>query len=200
MRLPEFLTQISPVRETLESIALGEAALTEAVEEKNRQVCLETAESGLSLWEADYGLPDRTGGDAAVRRAAVRAAIAGGHTLTPAYLRELCVTIGGGDEGRVEEDFPRWHVTAEAVCRGGIPAGAALLERTVTRMKPAHLAVEVAASARLESAAIRRAYGGVLAELRGSDAIRSGLNRNSVLTGDTLIEAQAGSKLPQAAE
>lgn len=188
MRLPVFLTNISPIRETLEAVSRGESALAEAVEEKNRQVCLETAEAGLSLWEADYGLPDRTGGDPAARRAAVRTAIAGGHTLTPAYLRELCVTIGGGDEGRVEEDFPNWHITAEAMCRGAIPAGAALLERTVNRLKPAHLAVEVAASARLELAARRSVCGGTLVELRGGDIVRAGHPGRRALGGGTFME------------
>lgn len=190
MRLPVFLTEISPVRETLEAVSRGESALAEAAEEKNRQVCLETAEAGLSLWEADYGLPDRTGGDAAARRAAIRTAIASGRTLTPAYLRELCVTIGGGDEGRVEEDFPNWRITAEAVCRGVIPAGAVLLERTVNRLKPAHLAAEVVASARLGLTAGRSACGGTLVELRGNDIIRAGHTQRGVLDGGVLAEIQ----------
>lgn len=78
MRLPAFLTELSPVRETLEAIGAGAAALSAAVAEKNAQLCVGTAGVGLSLWEADYGLPDRAGGGADRRRAAVRAAMAGG--------------------------------------------------------------------------------------------------------------------------
>ena len=117
MRLPEFLTELSPVRETLAALEQGENAMAEAVAEKNGQVCVATATGGLTLWERDYGLPVRAGGDTQDRRAAVLAAMAGGRTLTPALLRELCVRLGGGGRGEVEEDFPRWAVTALPVCR-----------------------------------------------------------------------------------
>ena len=51
MRLPEFLTELSPVRETLAALEQGENAMAEAVAEKNGQVCVETATGGLTLWE-----------------------------------------------------------------------------------------------------------------------------------------------------
>lgn len=54
MRLPEFLTELSPVRETLAVLEQGENAMAEAVAEKNGQVCVETATGGLTLWERDY--------------------------------------------------------------------------------------------------------------------------------------------------
>lgn len=112
MRLPAFLTELSPIRETLEAIGAGEEGLSGAVAEKNKQLCVGTAGEGLSLWEADYGLPDRTGGDPEGRRAAVRAAMAGGRTLTPAYLRELCVTLGARTAARWRRTSPaggwRW--------------------------------------------------------------------------------------------
>ena len=38
MRLPEFLTELSPVRETLAALEQGENAMAEAVAEKNGQV------------------------------------------------------------------------------------------------------------------------------------------------------------------
>ena len=37
MRLPEFLTELSPVRETLTALEQGENAMAEAVAEKNGQ-------------------------------------------------------------------------------------------------------------------------------------------------------------------
>ena len=61
MRLPEFLTELSPVRETLTALEQGENAMAKAVAEKNGQVCVETATGGLTLWERDYGLPVREG-------------------------------------------------------------------------------------------------------------------------------------------
>ena len=59
MRLPEFLTELSPVRETLAALEQGENAMAEAVAEKNGQVCVETATGGLTLWERDYGRGQR---------------------------------------------------------------------------------------------------------------------------------------------
>ena len=143
MRLPEFLTELSPVRETLAALEQGENAMAEAVAEKNGQVCVETATGGLTLWERDYGLPVREGAAMEDRRAAVRAAMAGGRTLTPAFLKELCVTLGGGDRGEVEEDFAHWSVTALAVGAGRVPADIPALKRAVERLKPAHLSVTV---------------------------------------------------------
>ena len=134
MRLPEFLTELSPVRETLAALEQGENAMAEAVAEKNGQVCVETATGGLTLWERDYGLPVREGAAMEDRRAAVRAAMLGGRTLTPAFLKELCVTLGG-ERGEVEEDFAHWSVTALAVGAGRVPADIPALKRAVERLR-----------------------------------------------------------------
>ena len=162
MRLPEYLTRLSPVGETLTAMEAGEEALAAEAAERNAQLAVSTADSGLDLWEADYGLPVRAGGDPADRRAAVLAAMAGGRTLTPALLQELCVRLGGGDRGEVEEDFPNWAVTALAVCRGRMPESAGALERAVERLKPAHLAVAVLPTAELETADGPALHGGTL--------------------------------------
>lgn len=165
MRLPEFVTELSPVRETLEAMEQGENAMADAVAEKNAQVCISTAEDGLSLWEADYGLPVREGAGLEDRRAAVRAAMAGGRTLTPALLRELCVTLGGADRGEVEEDFPDWSVTVLPVSRGRIPANTAPLERAAAKLKPAHLEVSVVPGADMEAQRWAGLHGGVLVQI-----------------------------------
>ena len=158
MRLPEFLTELSPVRETLAALEQGENAMAEAVAEKNGQVCVATATGGLTLWERDYGLPVREGASAEDRRSAIRAAMLGGRTLTPAFLKELCVTLGGGDRGVVEEDFANWRVTALAV-----PA----LKRAVERLKPAHLSVTVLPTADLTARRWEAVTGGVMMEIWG---------------------------------
>lgn len=192
MRLPEFLTELSPVRETLEAIGAGEAALSAAVEEKNRQLCVGTADAGLSLWEADYGLPDRAGGDPAGRRAAVRAAMAGGRTLTPAYLRELCVTLGGADYGEVTEDFARWRVLVDAVAEGRAPGGSGPLEKAVERLRPAHLEFVVTPRGELpaEGGRYSALTGGALLEAAGNDALWGGSSRNAALSGGLLAEVR----------
>ena len=188
MRLPEFVTELSPVRETLAALEQGERAMADAVAEKNAQVCISSADEGLSLWEQDYGLPVREGASLEDRRASVRAAMAGGRTLTPALLRELCVTLGGADRGEVEEDFPNWRVTAEAVSRGRIPENTALLERAVEKLKPAHLEVVVMPGADMASDRWAALTGGVMVEITGDDIQRSDCARYAALTGGVMVE------------
>ena len=119
--------------------------MADAVTEKNKQVCISSAdEEGLSLWERDYGLPVREGASLEDRRAAVRAAMAEGRALTPEFLRELCVTLGGADRGEVTENFPDWRMRAEPVTEGRVPIDPAPLKRALEKLKPAHLEVEVA--------------------------------------------------------
>ena len=141
--------------------------MAEAVAEKNGQVCVATATGGLTLWERDYGLPVREGAALEDRRAAVRAAMAGGRTLTPAFLKELCVTLGGGDRGEVEEDFAHWNVTALAVGKGRVPADIPALKRAVERLKPAHLSVTVLPTADLTAQRWEAVTGGVMMEVWG---------------------------------
>jgi len=191
MRLPEFLTELSPIRETLTAIGAGEETLSQAVAEKNKQVFVGTAgDEGLSLWEADYGLPKRSGGDETDRRADIRAAMAGGRTLTPAYLEELCVTLGGADRGGVTEDFANWRVTLEVVAEGRLPGDTAPLARAVERLKPAHLTVEMVPVGELPGGLSRVSAltGGTLAEVRGDDILRGGTRRTLGVTGGVLAE------------
>lgn len=188
MRLPEFVTELSPIRETLVALGQGETAMAEAVAEKNKQVCVASADKGLSLWERDYGLPVREGASLEDRRAAVRAAMAGGRTLTPALLRELCVTLGGADRGEVTEDFPNWRVTAEAVSHGCVPENTALLERAVERLKPAHLEVVVMPGADMASGRWAALAGGVMVEVTGDDIQRADSPRYAALTGGVMVE------------
>lgn len=190
MRLPEFLTELSPVRETLAALEQGETAMADAVAEKNAQVCISTADEGLALWERDYGLPVREGASLEDRRAAVRAAMAGGRTLTPALLRELCVTLGGADRGEVTEDFAHWRVTAEAVTEGRIPADPAPLERALEKLKPAHLEIFVVPRGELSAGMARYAAltGGLMAEVTGDDIQRADCARYAALTGGVMVE------------
>ena len=114
--------------------------------------------------------------------------MAGGRTLTPAFLRELCVTLGGADRGEVEEDFPNWHVTAAAVGLGGFPEDTARLARAVERLKPAHLEVTVLPGAVLETRFRAGLHGGAMVEIAGDDIQRAGLAHSAALTGGALVE------------
>ena len=154
-------------RETLAALEQGENAMAEAVAEKNGQGCVTTATGGLTLWERDYGLPVREGASLEDRRAAVRAAMLGGRTLTPAFLKELCVTLGGGDRGEVEEDFAHWSVTALTVGEGRVPTDIPALKRAVERLKPAHLSVTVLPTADLTARRWEAVTGGVMMEVWG---------------------------------
>ena len=188
MRLPEFVTEISPIRETLAALEQGESALAGEVAEKNKQVSVATATDGLSLWERDYDLPVREGAAPEDRRAAVLAAMAGGRTLTPALLAELCVTLGGAERGEVEEDFSNWRVTVSAVSRGQVPENTAPLKRAVERLKPAHLEAVVLPGADLEATHRAALHGGAVTEVTGGDIQRGDCARYAALTGGVLVE------------
>lgn len=174
MRLPEFLTELSPLRETLEAAGQGEAALEEETAARNRQVIVGEADTGLSLWEADYGLPEGTGRSLSDRRGEILAAMAGGRTLTPACLEELCRTLGGAERGTVTEEFQEWRVIVDASAQGRIPPGEETLRRVLEKLKPAHLTMEIVVSGELEGAGERYSAltAGPQAELRGDDAAR----------------------------
>lgn len=167
MRLPEYLRRLSPVGETLAAVEAGEAMLSAAVAEKNSQLSAGTAGDGLSFWEADYGLGDRSGGATEKRRLDVRTAMAGGRTLTPAYLEELAVTLGDADEGDAQEDFAGCKTTLYTLFQNRPPAESAALERALERLKPAHLSIEVIPASTFDGTQKRFSalYGTVLMEL-----------------------------------
>lgn len=195
MRLPEFLTGLSPVRETLEALETGEALLASDAEEALRQLYVGTADRGLSLWEADFSLEGA--GTEEARRAAVWAALAGGRTLTPALLEELCRTTGGGDWSQCNEDFENWTVTAYAAAFGRLPPGAESLEAAVERLRPAHLAVEVhpAGVFSLEGGWRSALAGGAYEEVSGGDGVPAVSPRRSALTGGVCRELSGGDGL-----
>lgn len=168
MRLPEFLTRISPVGETLAAVQAGEDALAVLAAAENCRLSVATADGeGLSLWEQDYGLPDGAGRGDDERRLRIRTAMAGACTLTPDYLQQLCVTLGGADRGEVEEDFPNWTVRVCPITDGALPSNASALEACIRRLMPAHLILEVLPCGELSASGtlFAVATGGIHAEL-----------------------------------
>ena len=141
MRLPAFVKKISPIGETLEAMEAGTALLAEEAAERNRQLSVATADSGLSLWEADYSLP--ASGDTEMRYARILAAMAARRTLTVEELKAMAVIVGGADGAEVEEDFSNWRAMLTALYKNRVPEDVTVLRETVRRQKPAHLTVEV---------------------------------------------------------
>jgi len=166
MRLPEFIVKLSPIGETLAALDAETARLEAETAARNSQLAVSTADTGLALWEADYGL--LSAGDLTVRRGRVRAALTGGqHPLTLEALRQLAVTVGGAGGVAVEEDFANARVVIRAVFPDA--AGVAALEEAIERFKPAHLQVTV--NPTVELTGVLKLYpvlsGGLFAELRG---------------------------------
>lgn len=141
MRLPQFLTKISPIGETLEAMEAGNVLMAEETAKRNRQLSVGTADTGLSLWEMDYALSGS--GDTELRRARIWAALSGSGTLTVEELKGLATTVGGADGAEVEEDFAGWRVTLYALYEDRAPGDMTALAEAVRRRKPAHLTVEV---------------------------------------------------------
>lgn len=140
MRLPPFFVKLSPIGETLAAFAAENDRLEAETDRRNAQMAVSTADSGLALWERDYGLPSF--GDLTARRGRIRAAMTvEGAAMTPAFLRQLAITVGGAGGVSVEEDFANARVTVKAVFPD--PAGISALEEAIERFKPAHLQVAV---------------------------------------------------------
>lgn len=166
MRLPPFFVKISPIGETLAAFEAENAVLEAEAGRRNAQLAVSTADTGLALWERDYGLPSF--GDLAVRRGRIRAAMTvEGTAMTPALLRQLAITVGGAGGVSVEEDFANYRVTVKAVFPD--PAGISALEEAIERFKPAHL--QVAVNPTVELTGSVKLYpvlsGAVFAELTG---------------------------------
>lgn len=140
MRLPAFIKKISPIGETLEALEAGTDLLAEETAERNRQLSVSTADTGLALWEKDYGLPSDGGDDA--RRTRIRATLTGGRTLTVEELKRLAMAVGGADECAVTEKFERYQVILSALFHGE-PGDLTALREAVERRSPAHLSVKV---------------------------------------------------------
>jgi len=166
-RLPEFFVKISPIGEVL-AAAEGEQARLEAeTAARNDQLTVSTADTGLMLWEQDYGLSSL--GDLATRRGRVRAALTGGERpFTPEALRQLAITVGGAGAVSVEEDFANYRVVVTGAFADGSSIEA--LEEAIERFKPAHL--QVALNPTTELTGTLKLYpvlsGAVFAELTGT--------------------------------
>lgn len=186
MRLPECFTKISPVGETLEAVGAGEARLRQAAEQENDRLSVGTADGeGLSLWEVDYSLPHREGEESALRRAYIRAALAGGQTLTPERLRQMCVTLGGADRGEVEELFDQWAVAVTAITQGRLPQGTEVLAQALERLWPSHLELRLTARGDIAApeALHTASHGGTMLEVAGDDVLRLASGSPRVLCG-----------------
>ena len=172
MRLPEYLTKLSPVGETLDAMDAGVEKLTGETARRNRQLSVSTAEEGLDLWERDYSRPEAPLAPAELRRARIRGILEGEQTLTVQRLEALAINVGNADYGRAEEDFPAYQVTLLAVCQNRMPGDLTALRETVERQCPAHLQVDVMGVAGVQGAVPRytAAHGGMLVTLRGSAA------------------------------
>ena len=151
MRLPESVTKIQPVGAVLKASEAGEALLREAGERVNARLLVGQADAaGLSRWEREYGLADRSGEDGARRRARIYAAMAGGQTLTRERLSALAVVVGGADRGEVTEDFAAYAVELGA------------LREAIARQKGAHLTVTAVPCAALTLDRAEALHGGAL--------------------------------------
>ena len=138
MRLPEFFVKLSPIGETLAAAEQEMARLEAETAEKNRQLAVSTANTGLRFWEQDYGLSSV--GDLYTRRGRIRAALTGGErALTLEGLRQLAITVGGAGAVSVEEDFANYRVVIEGAFTDGSSIEA--LKEAIERFKPAHLQV-----------------------------------------------------------
>ena len=167
-RLPDFLKRISPVGETLAAMEAGAEELRAAAAAETARVCVRTAdEAGLALWEEDYALS--SAGAVLERRRRILAALSGGCTVTPSYLKSLCETLTDADWGEVDERFGDWAVEILAVSEAGVIANVEALRSAVSRLMPAHLQWSVTACGAVSAGTALRTglTGGVTVLLAG---------------------------------
>lgn len=165
MKLPQFVTNIPHIQGALEAEENGEKLLSSEIEKRNARTLVETADGdGLSLWEADYGLPNGTGVNDTLRRGRIRGAMAGGQTLTTERLKALAVSVSRAETGEVREDFDSYTVELTAVQTGTLPEKASMeaLRQTLERQKPAHLEISAVPCAVLPLDRAEICHGGVL--------------------------------------
>lgn len=167
MRLPESMTAIAPVGAVLEAMGAGEAALLEEAARYQRRWLLSTADdAGLSRWEKDFGLPDWTGVDPALRRERLRPYLLGCGTLTVQAVQGLVRILCGCDSVEVAEDFGNYAVDVAVV---GEPETVlrqlGAVKTALRRRKPAHLQVSVSPTVALYSQRCEALHGGILREV-----------------------------------
>lgn len=167
MRLPESMTAIAPVGAMLEAMGAGEAALLEEAVRYQRRWLLSSADAeGLSRWEKDFGLPDWTGVDPALRRERLWPYLLGCGTLTVQAAQELVRILSGCDSVEVTEDFPHYAVDVAPV--GTVQAvwqQRHAVESALQRRSPSHLTVTVTPTVALQSQRCEALHGGVLREV-----------------------------------
>lgn len=167
MRLPESMTTIAPVGAVLEAIGAGETALLDEAAQYQRRWLLSTADdAGLSRWEKDFGLPDWTGVDPALRRERLRPYLLGYGTLTVRAVKGLVRILSGCDSVEVTEDFP--HYTVDVAVLGEpetVLRQLGAVKTALQRRKPAHLQVSLSPAVALYSQRCEALQGGVLQEV-----------------------------------
>lgn len=168
MRLPESMTAIAPVGAVLEAVEAGEQALRDEAARYQLRWLLSTADAeGLSRWEKDFGLPDWTGVDPALRRERLRPYLLGSGTLTVRAVQELVRILCGCEDVEVTEDFPHCAVDVAVIGGPEIPLRQlGGVNAALQRRKPAHLQVSVSPAVALYSQRCEALHGGILRELR----------------------------------
>ena len=134
MRLPESVTKIQPVGAVLKASEAGEALLREAGERVNARLLVGQADAaGLSRWEREYGLADRSEEDGADRGEVTED--------FAAYAVELAAI----QDGRLPA-----------------PEGMAALREAIARQKGAHLTATAVPCAALTLDRAEALHGGAL--------------------------------------
>lgn len=155
-RLPGFFTTISPLKEVLAAMNTEHSALRAAATDKNAQLSVSTAESGLSLWEADYHLA--TEGTIADRCSRIWVCLRGRGPVTAALVEDIAKVLTGQTTA-VTEEFGSYRLQIRFVDSFGEPTGLPRLSVVLRELLPAHLAWEYISHYRTYGALSSYTYG-----------------------------------------
>lgn len=138
-RLPEHYSaspETAALQDALDAVA---TELRADAEDLVRQLFVDTATWGLSLWEAAYGILANVSASYEERREIVKAALRGSGTCTVQMIKNTAMSYTNA-EIELTEDAANYRFVIKFVGKKGIPPNMDAFCRTIDSIKPAHLA------------------------------------------------------------
>lgn len=139
-QLPSYYRRSQVTKNFTDSGDFEMAAFITAVENLLKEFFVDQAESSLSRWEVEYGIPVNASKPAEYRRSVVKSKIRGQGTITVFLIKTTCESYSNG-EVDVSEDNSNYSFKVTFVGTVGIPPNLDDLKARIEDIKPAHLVV-----------------------------------------------------------
>ncbi len=137
--LPEFYATSPETADLQNAFDLTIAEAEAARDDCARQLDVNTATWGLSLWEAAYGITPNVSKSDAYRRTRIISKMRGAGTTTAALIQNVAESFSNGAV-EVVETPKEYRFDVKFIGRYGVPPNMDDLTAAINRIKPAHLA------------------------------------------------------------